>query len=197
MPDGQPYHASTASIAGAAPFVPTQPGAAHDEHVDIDDLHRQGGADGSGRNHAMIWVVLVVAMFLAVPLLTECSMDGRLGRDAAAKPVPAPAVGPPAAQAPAAAPDTAVPTSPQQPSGTAVRAGAQPARPAADGARSMVTKCLENGRVIYTQTGQCGGSVSAVPIDADKNVVGPERATTDATGRAAPAPGTAPARTAP
>jgi hypothetical protein len=61
----------------------------------------------------------------------------------------------------------------------------------------MVTKCLENGRVIYTQTGHCGGSVSAVPIDADKNVLGPDRAATDAPGRPPPAAGTAPTRRAP
>jgi hypothetical protein len=29
--------------------------------------------------------------------------------------------------------------------------------------------------VVYTQTGECSGSVSAVPIDAGKNVVGPTR----------------------
>jgi len=193
MPDGQPDHASIAALARAVPFVPTQPAATH---ADPDDLHREGGAADAepGRNNALISVILVVAMFLAVPLLTECSMDGRVGRDAAAKSVPASAVAQPPVQPPAATPDAAVPTSPQ-PTGAPVRTGAQPARPAADDARSMVTKCLENGRVIYTQTGHCGGSVSAVPIDADKNVVGPDRAATDATGGAAA--GTAPLRTAP
>jgi hypothetical protein len=36
----------------------------------------------------------------------------------------------------------------------------------------MVAKCIERGRVVYSQTGECAGSVTAVPIDADKNVVG-------------------------
>jgi hypothetical protein len=39
----------------------------------------------------------------------------------------------------------------------------------------MVTKCIERGRVVYSQTGECAGSVTAVPIDADKNVVGADR----------------------
>jgi len=39
---------------------------------------------GSWRHNPLVWVLLVVAMFLSVPLLSECSLGAR--RDRAAKP---------------------------------------------------------------------------------------------------------------
>jgi hypothetical protein len=49
-----------------------------------------------------------------------------------------------------------------------------------DPTRQVITKCYEKGRVVYTQTGACTGSMSAVPIDTGKNVVGPGGAATSA-----------------
>ena len=53
---------------------------------------------------------------------------------------------------------------------------------ATDPTRQMITKCYEKGRVVYTQTGACTGSMSAVPIDTGKNVVGPGGASAPAGG---------------
>jgi hypothetical protein len=50
----------------------------------------------------------------------------------------------------------------------------------------MVAKCIERGRVVYSQTGECAGSVTAVPIDADKNVVGTDRPAREGAGNRAP-----------
>jgi len=126
------------------------------------------------RHNPLVWVLLVVAMFLSVPLLSECSVGAR--RDRVAKPAAAASVAEPAAAAessePAPNPEPArAPTGSQA---TPKNAQAAP-RPPADGSRQMITKCIERGRIVYTQTGECAGSVSAVPIDTDKNVVGNEK----------------------
>lgn len=106
------------------------------------------------RHNPLIWIVLVVAMFIAVPLLASWSSERR----APVAALPAAAAKPAAALVPADAPVTVAPL----PS----------AKPQAESSRQMVTKCVDRGRVIYTQTGECNGSITAVPIDADKNVVG-------------------------
>jgi hypothetical protein len=136
-------------------------------------------------DNPLVWIAVVVAMFMAVPLLA--SFDTR------DKPAPKPRT-----QAPAeAAPDNApAPTAVAAPAPEAANAGTAPSPPAAnvnqlppnlrpqtDASRQMITKCYENGRVVYTQTGACTGSMTAVPIDTRKNVVGPG-------GAAAPASGT-------
>src|SRR5438132_85424 len=50
---------------------------------------------GTWRHNPLVWVLLVVAMFLSVPLLSECSLGAR--RDRVAKPAPAASVAEPAA----------------------------------------------------------------------------------------------------
>ena len=131
------------------------------------------------KENPMIWIGLVVAMFLAVPLLASMATS----RGTASKRAPAAAAAStPADPAPAVAPavTTAVPaatsvvdTGPSPP--PVVSRDAPPAlrAQANDPSRQMITKCYENGRVVYTQTGSCTGSMSAVPIDTGKNVVGP------------------------
>ena len=140
----------------------------------------------SWKENPLIWIALVVAMFLAVPLLA--SMSTRGGTPAKRPPAAAAASAPVEDVSPAAAPIAAPPTA------TVVPANTAPSPPAAfasdvppamraqatDPTRQMVTKCYEKGRVVYTQTGACTGSMSAVPIDTGKNVVGP--------GTGAPAP---------
>jgi hypothetical protein len=128
------------------------------------------------KENPLIWIALVVAMFMAVPLLASMAT-----RDSATKPskprVEAPATAPAEAE-PAQA--TAVPVVAPAPAReivapTPTNVGDLPPnlRPQTDSSRQMITKCYENGRVVYTQTGKCTGSMSAVPIDTGKNVVGP------------------------
>jgi hypothetical protein len=128
----------------------------------------------SWRHNPLVWVLLVVAMFLSVPLLSECSMGAR--RDRAAKPAAAASSAEPAAVTePAVVPSPEPARTPTAGSlATPKNVQAAP-RPPADGSRQMITKCVERGRIVYTQTGECSGNVSAVPIDTDKNVVGNEK----------------------
>jgi hypothetical protein len=125
------------------------------------------------KENPLVWIALVVAMFMAVPLLA--SMTTR-DKPAAPKPraeapapedsAPAPVVVPTAAPAPVnttAAPSPPAPNVNQLPPNL---------RPQTDASRQMITKCYENGRVVYTQTGACTGSMTAVPVDTGKNVVG-------------------------
>jgi hypothetical protein len=135
------------------------------------------------KENPLVWIALVVAMFMAVPLLASLS-----GGDKPAPPKPRAenAAKPPADDA-APAPAVVVPTAAPAPANTAAPSPPAPSveqlppnlRPQTDASRQMITKCYENGRVVYTQTGKCTGSMSAVPIDTGKNVVG--------TGGAAPA----------
>jgi hypothetical protein len=129
------------------------------------------------KENPLVWIALVVAMFMAVPLLASIAT-----RDPSAK---APKTRADAAasmpgEAPPAQADVVPVFSPAQ----APRTSATPApanvnelppnlRPQTDASRQMITKCYENGRVVYTQTGACTGSMTAVPIDTGKNVVGP------------------------
>ena len=132
------------------------------------------------KENPMIWIGLVVAMFLAVPLLASMATSGK----PAAKRAPAAAAASaPAdtAPAPPAVTTTATPTAAPVVDNRApttapvVPRDAPPALRAQtnDPTRQVITKCFENGRVVYTQTGACTGSMSAVPIDTGKNVVGP------------------------
>ena len=126
----------------------------------------------------LIWIALVVAMFMAVPLLANMAT-----RDSPAKPskarAEATATNPPADAAPQA---EAVPVVAPSPAPARAMVAPTPGnvselppnlRPQTDASRQMITKCYENGRVVYTQTGKCTGSMTAVPIDTGKNVVGP------------------------
>jgi len=137
------------------------------------------------KDNPMIWIGLVVAMFLAVPLLASMATRDtpkRAPRAAAAASVP-PATEPEPAVVPAAATPSVVPanTAPSPPPVLSSEAPPALRAQATDPTRQMITKCYEKGRVVYTQTGACTGSMSAVPIDTGKNVVGP--------GGAAPAGG--------
>src|SRR5512138_953625 len=126
------------------------------------------------RHNPLVWVLLVVAMFLSVPLLSECSHGTR--RERAVKPEAAASVAEPAAVA-----EPSEPSAPAEPARVPTGSQATPKtvqaapRPPADGTRQVITKCVERGRIVYTQTGECSGSVSAVPIDTGKNVVGNEK----------------------
>jgi hypothetical protein len=177
-----PVHPSSAGTPDAGErthFMPTRSGEAAEEDED-QDLRRPPEPapviEHTWRNNPLLWVAVVVLVFLAVPLLVECSRNGRLER-AAAKSAQA------AASAAEAAPEVAEPAAPPstepqpQPSPGVVvtRPAGQPPHPGTEGPRQMITKCIERGRVVYTQTGDCTGSVTAVPIDADKNVVGTDR----------------------
>jgi hypothetical protein len=130
------------------------------------------------KENPLIWIALVVAMFMAVPLLASLA-----GRDTPAKP-PKPRAEAPASQPADAAPAQAEAVPVVAPAPTPARAMATPTpgnvselppnlRPQTDASRQMITKCYENGRVVYTQTGACTGSMTAVPIDTGKNVLGP------------------------
>jgi hypothetical protein len=123
--------------------------------------------DRTWKENPLLWIGVVVAVFMAVPFLANW---------ATRTPTGAGARNAPAASAPLAAPEQAATESaPPERSAPEVvdRPAPLPARAPAEPGKQMVTKCLENGRVVYTQTGQCAGSVSAVPIDTSKNVVGP------------------------
>jgi hypothetical protein len=132
------------------------------------------------KENPMIWIGLVVAMFLAVPLLASMATSGKstAKRAPAAAAASTPADTEPAAPAvttsvaaPAAVPvvnNTAPTPAPVVPSDAPPALRAQTNDPT----RQVITKCYEKGRVVYTQTGACTGSMSAVPIDTGKNVVG-------------------------
>jgi len=132
---------------------------------------------GQPRRSSLWWIAVVVAVFMAVPLLASLSTRSpvRAKAPTASEPVVA-------ADAPSAAPARAVPATVRVAPASASpapevpdRPAPAPARPLPEPDRQMVTKCVERGRVVYTQTGECGGSVSALPIDPGKNVVGPAR----------------------
>jgi hypothetical protein len=139
------------------------------------------------KENPLVWIALVVAMFMAVPLLASFATRDKPAPKARAE---APASTP--AQDESAAAPVAVPTAAPAP-GNVNTAPSPPAanvnqlppnlRPQTDASRQMIAKCYENGRVVYTQTGACTGSMTAVPIDTGKNVVGPG-------GAAAPPAGT-------
>jgi hypothetical protein len=130
------------------------------------------------KENPLIWIALVVAMFMAVPLLASMAT-----RNTAVTPPK------PRAEAPADSPADAAPAQADAvpvvaPAATPARPMATPTpgnvselppnlRPQTDASRQMITKCYENGRVVYTQTGKCTGSMTAVPIDTGKNLVGP------------------------
>jgi hypothetical protein len=141
-------------------YRPTEPVNVFEEHVPASPP-----PPGSGRNNSLLWVAVVVAVFMAVPFLA--SWATRTPRTVAA---PTPAASAPAPEQAvterATPPLSSTPAPPDRPAPL-------PARPPADPTRQVVTKCVEGGRIVYTQTGHCAGSVSAVPIDANKNVVGP------------------------
>ncbi|MBE7417231.1 MAG: hypothetical protein HS128_05645 [Ideonella sp.] len=121
------------------------------------------------RDNVVVWVVVVGAILLAVPLLSEwINSTPRAGAQRvaqhAAKASAEPAQSAASAASPAAPdpgappPREAVPTVPAPP---------------ADRARQFVTKCIENGRIVYTQSAICpSGSMSIVTVEPDKNVVG-------------------------
>jgi hypothetical protein len=125
------------------------------------------------KENPLIWIALVVAMFMAVPLLASLSTRGKTPvapKTQAAAESPASEAAPaPAVPAPAPTVTDATPT----PAPANVNQLPPNLRPQTDASRQMITKCYENGRVVYTQTGACTGSMSAVPIDTGKNVVGP------------------------
>jgi hypothetical protein len=132
------------------------------------------------RDNPVIWVVIVGAMLLAVPLMSEWINTPRAalaraphtsgGLSVAEAPNERKEPVPPARDAIAAQPEPAAPVQPPPPPLPAELLHS-PALPAA---RQYVTKCIEHGRVVYTQSGACTlGQMSALPVEPDKNVVGP------------------------
>lgn len=139
------------------------------------------------KENPLIWIALVVAMFMAVPLLASMATRDKAvtppkARAETAASSPAETAPEPAVAVPAAAPAPAnTPTVPAR-ANAPVSELPPNLRPQTDASRQMITKCYENGRVVYTQTGACTGSMTAVPIDTGKNVVGPGGATAPAAG---------------
>jgi len=149
----------------------------HTEPIDVYAVVDQLLPPRTWQENPLLWIGLVVAVFMAVPFFA--SWATRVPTTAAstsAQAASAPAVEP-------AQPATVYP-SPQHDTAAAAPAQPTPAQTAGptDSSRQLITKCVERGRVVYTQTGQCAGSVSALPIDTSKNVVGPS----------APSPGLSP-----
>ena len=157
-------------------YRPTEP-------VYTDELHARVPPDDgpaapppperSPKGRSLLWVGVVVLVFLAVPLFANFAT--RTPVRAKAPVASAPVASAPAVEAASAveAPRAEVQSQPATP--VPDRPAPLPARALPDPARQVVTKCIERGRVVYTQTGDCTGSVSAVPIDTGKNVVGPGR----------------------
>lgn len=138
------------------------------EHIWKDEVAEPLRPERTWKDNPLLWIGVVVLVFMAVPFLAN--MATRVPK----------VTHKPATEAASAPPSTSEPTdadaaSAQRsaPATVADRPAPLPARAPADPSRQMVTKCVENGRVVYTQTGQCAGSVTAVPIDPGKNVVGP------------------------
>lgn len=126
----------------------------------------------SWKENPLLWIGLVVAVFMAVPFLANRAARAPSSVNArAAQPASAPVEAPVEATTENATPERSTP-----PANVPDRPAPLPARAVADPGRQMVTKCIDRGRVVYTQTGECAGSVSAVPIDTSKNVVGPSGA---------------------
>jgi len=149
-------------------YRPTEPVMVYEPHQPQPDPHaEQAPPERTWKDHPVLWICVVVAVFMAVPFFanraTRVPVAAKPAEQASA---PSADVEPPAV-AEGAAPQ------PEAPRTATPRSTPVPVRAAPDPARQMVTKCVERGRVVYTQTGQCEGSVSAVPIDTGKNVVGP------------------------
>lgn len=195
----EPSRPSTPATPGSddesTMFMPTQvnAGVGEDERAPVEPVMAVvEEEEDSWRSKPWLWVAAVVLVLLSVPLLAEVFKGrGLEQRAAAARAAAAQASAAASAAADEPAPALAQPTAgatvaepqPAREQGVVViRPQGQPPRSLNDGPRQLVTKCIERGRVVYTQTGECAGSVTAVPIDADKNVVGandrPARAAT-------------------
>jgi hypothetical protein len=130
-----------------------------------------------------LWAVVVVALLLSIPLLLELTSGGKRSASraradgapsassaasalpAARAPTPAVAASPPSFIEPPRAGDPGTPP----PRATPLSVMPRPPEPAP---RQTVIKCMEKGgRIVYTQTGACTGSMVPVPIEVDKNVV--------------------------
>lgn len=185
---GRPNSAGTPDAGEPTHFMPTQTNEGVEDDERLPPLQSVPAIERTWRNNPMLWVAVVVVVFLAVPLLVQCSRNDRIDRATAKR-----AQQPPAA-ASEAVPEAVLPidsanaeTPPRPSQGVVVtRPAGQPPHPVADGPRQLITKCIERGRVVYTQTGECAGSVTAVPIDADKNVVGADRPAREGPGAKAP-----------
>jgi len=160
-------------------YRPTQPGDAFEATVQLppDDydvppepLPEMPPAEQGPRRSSLVWVGIVVVVFMAVPLLASLSTRTAPRAKAPAASEPVAAVEPDAASPAAAPAERSAPAAP-----IPDRPAPMPARALADPQRQVVTKCIDRGRVVYTQTGECTGSMTAVPIDTSKNVVGPGR----------------------
>jgi hypothetical protein len=140
------------------------------EHLWKDEVTEPSRPERTWKDNPLLWIGVVVAVFMAVPFLANWAT--RPAAKAAAQAASAPAAPAETPEADSATPQRAAPAA------VVDRPAPLPARAPADPSRQMVTKCVENGRVVYTQTGQCAGSVTAVPIDPSKNVVGPSDSAT-------------------
>jgi len=138
------------------------------EHIWKDQAAEPVRPERTWKDNPLLWIVVVVLVFMAVPFLANMATRApKTAQKPAAEAASAPLLTSEPTDAGAATPQH------NAPAVVADRPAPLPARAPADPARQMVTKCVENGRVVYTQTGQCAGSVTAVPIDPGKNVVGP------------------------
>jgi hypothetical protein len=150
-------------------YRPTEPVMVYEPHQQVPfDTVDQAPPERTWKESPLLWIAVVVVVFMAVPFFANWGAR----TSAAAKARHAQAASAPVAAPEEAATESVTPEG-SAPAAVADRPAPLPARALADPARQMVSKCVENGRVVYTQTGQCAGSVTAVPIDTSKNVVGP------------------------
>jgi len=153
-------------------YRPTEPVMVYEPHErpPPEPAPAQPPPERTWKENPLLWICVVVVVFMAVPFFAYRSTR------VSAPPKPAAQASAPAAEAEQpVATESAPPQQPEAPRTATPRSTPVPVRAAPDAGKQMVTKCVERGRVVYTQTGECGGSVSAVPIDADKNVVGTEK----------------------
>ena len=176
-------------------FLPTQSnaGVSEAEHLAAAPARAAAAQREAARKLPRRWMAVVALVLLSVPMLRECSKGRQLARAATAVGAAqaAAAAASANAEAEAAIAQPAVPPAaeppPARPPGVEITRPQGQAPPSmTGGSRQTVTKCIERGRVVYSQTGECAGSVTAVPIDADKNVVGTERPATEGAGKKAP-----------
>lgn len=152
-------------------YRPTEPVYTYESQGQVppeDDVAPPPPPERSPKNRSLLWVGVVVLVFMAVPLFANFATRTPVRAKA-------PVASAPVVEAASAveAPPAEVRSEPATP--VPDRPAPLPARALPDPARQVVTKCIERGRVVYTQTGECTGSMSAVPIDTGKNVVGPTR----------------------
>ena len=127
----------------------------HTEPIDVYAVVDQLLPPRTWKENPLLWIGVVVAVFMAVPFLASWATRVPLapaGRRRAADERPCRARRRPPASWRARSPTRGRRSRSRRRANASSRA---------DSSRQMVTKCVERGRVVYTQTGRCAGSLSA------------------------------------